>query len=147
LGALVGIIVTWLAFYAREQYDLSFEDKNYWAVCRLVNMSIIAEAVTSYVQTNSAPGPITLEALVNAKVLPEWSEIYICPAQFGFVPHRTNYDVSYRSKLFEPSQIAANYSNGSYYIETLPDEYRVRCRYHTNELYVEIPRPNSTNEP
>ncbi len=111
--------------------------KQAWFVCTRVNMDIIASAVSSYLRTNTPAAlstAITIETLVKVHKLPEWSEIYICPAWIGIrLPSREHED-AFRSNLFSPSLLAARYSNCAYYLEAVSGKYRVRCRYHTNVL-------------
>jgi hypothetical protein len=145
IGFLVGLGVAWSAFSVLKKNDASVEAEKSWLVCTRVNMSIISDAVATYVRSNTRPGSIDLETLVRAKLVPEWSEIYICPAQYGIAPVRSAYDESFRSNIFKPSPIAANYANCSYSIETLSESFRVRCRYHTNVLDFTIPNETSSD--
>jgi hypothetical protein len=139
LGVVIGALVTWLFFKAAKyEKEAAIKDDGRF-VSTTVNMGIISDAVSAYVNTNRAHGPISLETLVRAKLLPEWSEIYICPEQFGMEPLRTNYDDSFQANIFAPSPLAARYSNGSYYIETLSNAYRVRCLYYTDVLDCTVP--------
>ena len=117
--------------------EVSRRGKQAWFVCTRVNMDVIADAASSYLRTNSptASSPqLRMETLVNAHKLPEWSEIYICPAWVGVQLPTRVYDDSFRSNLFSPSPLAAHYSNCAYYLEAVSGKYRVRCRYHTNVI-------------
>lgn len=139
LGVAIGVAMSWLFFkaYRHEKEDVIKGES--WFVCTRVDMNIIYNALSAYVNTNKTRERVSLETLVRAKLLPEWSEIYICPEQFGLEPLRTNYDESFRANIFAPSPLAARYSNGSYYIETLSNAYRVRCLYYTNVLNYTVP--------
>lgn len=137
-GVCVGVIIT-LSVVAIVKYNRALvKSQQGWFVCKIVNMNIIADAVRTYKQTNLTANPVTLQTLVNAKLLPEWGEIYICPGQFRIPALRSNYDDSFVSNMFKPSGLAVNYSNGSYYVETLSNSFRLRCRYHTNVVDVTI---------
>jgi len=140
LGFVIGLVTASLVFQVVKHNDETVKKEQSWFVCTRVNMSFISDAVASFVRTNATTEPVKLETLVRAGLLPEWSEIYICPGWFGIGPLRSNYDESFQSKLFAPSPIAAHYSKCSYYVETLPDGFRVRCQYHTNMLDYTIPR-------
>lgn len=143
IGFLAGLIVACSAFIVCQKDKALVEAKTSWFVCTRVNMDVISDAVANYVRTNPMPDSMDLETLVRARQLPEWSDIYICPAQYGIAPVRTNYDDSFRSNLFKPSPVAASYSNCSYYIETLSNSFRVRCRFHTNELNFAVSKNTS----
>ncbi len=145
IGFLSGLIIASLASSVLKKSKAAVEAEKDWLVCTHVNMRIIADAVTTYVQTNSTRDSMDLETLVRAKLLPEWSEIYICPAQYGITPLRSNYDDSFRSNVFSSSPIAANYRNCPYYIEALSNSFRVRCLYHTNALNFTVSKRISTN--
>jgi hypothetical protein len=145
VGFLTGLGVAWLGFSVLMKNKAYVKNEKSWFVCTHVNMDVIADAVGRYARTNSTPVPIELGTLVRAKMLPEWSEIYICPAQYGLTPVRSNYDDAFRSNIFNPSPIAAFYENCSYYVETLSNSFRVRCLYHTNVLDVTTPKNASTN--
>jgi hypothetical protein len=139
LGFVIGLVTASLVFQVVKHNDEARKKGQSWFVCTRVNMSIISDAVTSYVRTNATTEPVKLETLVRAGLLPEWSEIYICPGWFGIGPLWSNYDESFRSNLFVPSPIAAHYSKCSYYVETLPNRFRVHCQYHTNVLDYTVP--------
>jgi hypothetical protein len=144
LGVVIGAGMSWLFFKAAKyEKEAGIKDDS-WFVSTTVNMGIISDALSAYVNTNKTSEPISLETLVHAKLLPEWSEIYICPEQFGLEPLRTNYDESFRANIFAPSPLAARYSSGSYYIETLSKSYRVRCLYYTNVLDCTVPMSEKT---
>lgn len=145
IGFLLGLIVSWFAFSVLKKDNASVEAKKSWFVCTRVNMGIISDAIGSYSRTNPTPNSMDFGTLVQAKLLPEWSEIYICPAQYGIAALRSNYDDSFRSNIFIPSPIAANYANCSYYVETLSNSFRVRCRYHTNVLDFIVPKKASAD--
>jgi hypothetical protein len=128
-AATIALFMKWSGQLRRE--------KQAWFVCTRVNMDIIADAVSSYLRTNT-PTPssaqVGIENLVSAHNLPEWSEIYICPGWVGIQSPIQVYGSSFRSNLFSPSPLAAHFSNCAYYLESVSGKYRVRCRYHTNVL-------------
>jgi hypothetical protein len=144
LGFAIGLGVASLFFQLIKKNNEVRHREQSWFVCTRVNMDIISDAVRNYVRTNTTAESVNLETLVHAGLLPEWSEIYICPGEFGIEPLRSNYDESFRSNLFAPSPIAARYSKCSYYVETLPNGFRVRCQYHTNVLDYTVPRSSSS---
>ncbi len=80
-------------------------------------MDLIRDAANAFVDTNANVDVIQIENLVKAGKLPEWSDIYVCPSWFGVQLPRRHYDDAFRSNLFLNCNIAANYSNCSYYIE------------------------------
>lgn len=144
LGVALGAAMSWLIFKAEKYEKEAIIKEESWFVCTRVNMYVISDALSAYVNTNKTREPVSLETLVHAKLLPEWSEIYICPERFGLEPLRTNYDGSFQANIFAPSTLAARYSNGSYYIETLSNAYRVRCLYYTNVLNYTVPMSAKT---
>ena len=141
-GIVIGFALAFVIVKLDQWNNRFGMQKEDWLVCTRVNMDIISDALQAYVRTNNSSNPVSLETLVQAKLLPEWSEIYICPGQLEIEPLRSNYDVNaIESNIFTPSPLAARYSNGSYYIETLSNEYRVRCKYYTNELNYTVSKP------
>jgi hypothetical protein len=136
-----GLLVAWCAITLSRSFWTDVENQAKWNICREFHMTLLGEALKVYAKSNAHQGPVTLATLVDAKLLPEWSEVYICPGQLGCVWHNTNFNDSTVTgqKLSEQLVIAANYTNCVYYIETLPDCFVVRCRYHTKERVI-IPR-------
>lgn len=134
-GIVIGLAVAFAIVKLGEWKNQLGVQQADWFVCTHVNMDIISDALQTYVRTNNSDNPVSLETLVKAKLLPEWSEIYICPSQFGIKPLRSYYNVNaIEANMFTTPSLAARYSNCPYYIETLRNEYRVRCKYYTNEL-------------
>lgn len=117
-----------------------------WLVCTRVNMDIISDALALYVRTNANSESVNLGMLVRSGLLPEWSEIYICPSWYRIEPFEKDYEETFRKTIFTPSHIAACYSNCSYYIESSPDKFCVRCRYHTNALNYTVPCGKSLSD-
>jgi hypothetical protein len=142
----MGLLVAWAWGALVKAKNAAFDEKSDWFVCHFVNISIIGDAAQGYLATNGAVGPITLETLVHAKRLPEWSEIYICPKQYGITAPRTNHSELYGPRLFAPSLVAAHYSNGSYFVETVSNSLWIGCRFHTNEVR-QLHRSSPENPP
>jgi len=74
---------------------------------------------------------------VQSGKLPEWSPVYICPNWFK---------VQIPAEAYENGitniPLTANVSRCPYYIEIVsPNQVRVRCRYHTNDLNYIIDLP------
>ena len=134
LIAIVALVTLQLV----KQSNHAVREEDNWFVCTRVNMDVISDAVASFARTNNAV--VTLETLVKAGKLPEWSEVYICPSWFDVCLPKRNYDDAFRSNLALPSSIAARYSKCSYYVESLPDKFRVRCLYHTNVMNYVVSR-------
>lgn len=132
LGILIGAIAVLTVMgvlNGRAVYDR--EGKS-WANCR-EHMFVISGALFNYINTNQATN-VTLETLVKAKQLPDWSALYICPGRLEITWPPTNRDSYSAQGTLLPFPIEANHSNCSYYIESLSNSFRVRCRYHTNEM-------------
>ena len=110
-----------------------------WLVCTRVNMDIISDALALYVRTNGNSESVNLGMLVRSGLLPEWSEIYICPSWYRIEPFEKDYEETFRRTIFTPSHFAACYSNCSYYIELSNNAFHVRCRYHTNAINYTVP--------
>gem|GEM_PF-5672726 len=120
---------------ANKFIDSLAKDQKDWFVCTHGNMAEILSALSSFTNTNKMRGPVTLEMLVHAKRLPEWSPIYVCPTILrpGIEDtFWTNVDKAPRFNPWSPSPIAAHYSESPYYIETVSNGFRIHCRNHTN---------------
>ena len=133
VGAAAMLLVVAASTFLHKQAKAQ-ED---WFFCTRGNMPTILVALREFTETNKAGGPVTLETLVQAKRLPEWSAIYVCPTILepgvadSFWP---NEDKTPQFNPFLPSPIAAHYSRSSYYIESISNNFRIRCRYHTNNI-------------
>jgi len=134
IGFVAGLLACFIFNKIRAFNESSSKSEVNWLICTRVNMDIISDALAKYIQTNSATNKIELKALVQAGLLPEWSEIYACPSEFNGLVLRSNYDDAFRVNVFSKSIVAVYYTNSSYYVEELSNAFRIRCRFHTNEL-------------
>ena len=134
-AVLLAVALTW--HYARSSSKAEAEEQG-WFICTRFNMSAIADAVSSYTQTNHSDIKSLTNILTYVKSgkLPEWSPVFICPNWFDVqMPARDYNNVSNSSELFTSIPLAANVSRCSYYMELCSsNELRVRCLYHTNVL-------------
>jgi hypothetical protein len=139
-GFVIGAVAVILCYKLIGLWNHNEESEEARYVCTHINMMSIGLALYDYDETNTAPGPITLETLVRAQKLPEWSERYICPGQLGIIPSRIPWEEPSKANPLSPPKIAALYSQCPYYIETFSNEFRIRCQYHSNELKDSFPR-------
>lgn len=138
VSAIIGICAASLVMELRKQDQRVVRAKTDWLICTRANMDVISDAVDGFTRTNSNR-PVTLEMLVKAGRIPEWSEVWLCPAWFDVQLPPKTYDDSFRSNLLLHPGVAAYYGNCSYYLEPLTNGVRVRCRSHTNELNYVVP--------
>jgi hypothetical protein len=111
----------------------SFREKQ-WFQCTHVNMDIIRErmvqALTDHPDWIS---DVSVSLLVKNGYLPEWSEVFVCPADFQIDFNRPRvFGEEFRRNLQTASLVAANFTNASYRIEVCGGVATIRCRWHTN---------------
>lgn len=135
------LCAAWAAVKVSLWRHRAVREEQQWLVCTRVNMDILRDVATGVVGTNSSGGLTNLASFVRAGLLPEWSEVYVCPAWFNIELPARMYDDSFRSNLFVPKGLAAHYSVSSYYLEHDSNVFRLRCRYHSNVLDCTIISP------
>ncbi len=143
---LVGVSAVTL-FVERTLTSSSLEETR-WFKCTHVNMDIIreriAQAMTDHPEWIS---DISITFLVRKGYLPEWSEIYICPADFQVTFDRARvFGEDFRRNLQENSLVAAYYTNASYHIEITNGMTIVRCRSHTTVVGYSYLGPSSQHK-
>jgi len=128
---IVGIAV--VSVWADRSMTSMAIRKNHWFKC-CINMNVIQHKVAQALSDHPEwASDISIPFLVSKGYLPEWSEIYICPDDFGIDFSGTRMiDNNYIDHPDTASLIGANYNNSSYFIEVRNYVVTIKCRYHAD---------------
>jgi hypothetical protein len=104
------------------------EAKTHWMICTMAHQDALLERAKSY-HEKAGRWPTNVQELVEARLLPEWSEVHFCPAAAGgSALARDGYEGSAFVDDNETGRVA-HFSSSPYRFVLQSGKFAVRCDY------------------
>jgi hypothetical protein len=110
-----------------QQKEREFVEGQSWYLCRIHRSAL--EERTQMFREKSGRWPATIEELVSAGFLPEWSEVHFCPSEAG---HKIQPPTTYNGTEFVDNNrkgIVSHFSSSPYHFQTHAGQFTVECGY------------------
>jgi hypothetical protein len=106
----------------------SVDAKQRWFICVHAHQPALRERAESF-RGKLGRWPTSVAELVEARCLPEWSEVHLCPSAVGM---QALVRTSYEGPAFIDENrigVVAHYTGSHYRFRTVGDEFTVQCGY------------------
>jgi hypothetical protein len=105
----------------------TMEAKQRWMICVEVHQTALRDRAESFRQ-KTGRWPTSVAELVEAHLLPEWSEVHLCPSAVGMQALRTSYQ---GSAFIDENRtgVVAYYTSSPYRFRVEGGKFTVECGY------------------
>jgi hypothetical protein len=104
------------------------EAKTYWMICTMAHQDVLLERAKAY-REKVGRWPTNVQEMVEARLLPEWSEVHFCPAAAGWSALARK---EYQGRaLVEDNEtgLVAHFGSSPYRFVLENGKFGVRCDY------------------
>jgi hypothetical protein len=125
---LVGVAVGVCACLIHSLDRASVDAKQRWFICVQAHQPGLRERAESYRQ-KVGHWPTSIGELVEARFLPEWSQVHLCPSAVGM---QAMVRTSYQGSAFideNRTGVVAHYTASPYRFRVAGDKFTVQCGY------------------